>query len=131
MPGGAYPFFGAGSETDTGGNGGVAISSPTKRAKLTSKGAVTFVLKSTQTATGSASGTVAVPHTAKKVRFGKRSLKLTAGTSSKVTLKLSRRNAQVVRTALKRKKLTARITVSWSTGAGKAARTSLSIGLRR
>jgi hypothetical protein len=131
VPGGAYPFFGAGSETDAGGKVGVAISSPTKRAKLTSRGTLTFVLSSTQTATASASGTVAVPHAARSVRFAKRSLKLTAGRSSKVTLRLSARNARLVRKALGRKRLTARIIVSWRTGAGKAARSRLSIGLKR
>ncbi len=130
VPGGAYPFFGPADETSIGVNVNPAIASLTKRAKLSSRGVLTFLVESTQNGTGTAGGMVSLPHRA-KARFGTRALTFTAGRPTKVTLKLPGRRARLVRTALRRRKLTARITVTFRTPDGRTVRSSLAIGLKR
>jgi hypothetical protein len=80
-------------------------------AKLTSSGALSFLVRSDENATGSATGTISVPKGAKAYRFKKHSVKLRAGKRNKVTLKLAKKDAQRVRKALAHHKLKAKITL--------------------
>jgi hypothetical protein len=103
-----------------------------KTAKLSSRGAVSFAISSSQNATGTAGGTISLPKSAKVVRLGTRRLKLTAGKATTVALKLSKKNAVAVRKALKRgKKLTALIVINAKTSSGISGTTKLSLKLKR
>jgi hypothetical protein len=88
------------------------LSSSSKSAKLSRKGAISFTLTTGENATGSATGTISLPKAGKVVRFKTTKLQLTAGKPTKVTLKLSTHNAKAVRKALKHHKLKARVTVT-------------------
>lgn len=102
-----------------------------RTAKLSSKGVVSFSIKASESSSASVTGTVSLPKGAKVVRFAKRSVRLKARKSTKVTLKLSKKNAAVVRRVLKRKKkLTAHITVSAKAASGDKGSGKLAIRLR-
>jgi hypothetical protein len=127
VPGGSYPSFGKAAVA------AVAVKpslrSTSRSAKLSKTGAVSFALTASTGATATASGTIAV-RKGKTVRFAKRKVTLVAGRRAKVTLKLSKRNASVVRRALKGHKLTARVTVVATTASGSATK-HLSLRLKR
>jgi hypothetical protein len=58
-------------------------------------------------------------------------VKLVAGKPVKVTLKLSKKNAKLVRKALRHKKLTAKITLTATAPSGDSASQKLAIKLKR
>ena len=66
------------------------------------------------------------------MRFGARKITLTAGARTKVTLRLSRKRAALVRRALaKREKLKAIVTLSVKDAAGNPSATKLTLKVRR
>jgi hypothetical protein len=99
-----------------------------KSLKLSKRGAVSFFMTASESATGNATGTINVPaKLSKVVRFKSAAVKLAPGSVTKVTLKLSRRNLQTVRKALARhRKLRAKITVTVSDAAGNRTTKQLS-----
>jgi hypothetical protein len=114
-----------------GANTPLTLGAAAKKAKLSSRGVISFTLTSSETGTGTASGTISIPGGAKTVRLAKRTLKLAAGKATKVALKLSRKNAAAVRRALRRgKKLTAHIVVTAKGASGASATKKLSLKLR-
>lgn len=115
IPGGADPFFGQANESA----GGGAISTSTKSAKISSRGALALKLTAPQSGTATVSGSVKV---SKTLRFASKKVNLLAGKAAKVTLKLSKKNASAVRKALRRrKKLTAKISVTMGSSTQKLA----------
>jgi len=62
---------------------------------------------------------------------GRRTVSLVAGKAAKVTLKLSRKNAALVRKTLARRSLTAKITLTVRGAGGDSASRGLRIKLRR
>ena len=116
VPGGAYPFLGQANESA--GGPGLAISTSTKSAKISSKGALALKLTAPQSGTAMVSGSVKV---SKTLRFASKKVNLLAGKAVKVTLKLSKKNASAVRKALRRKKLTAKISVTMGSSTQKLA----------
>lgn len=108
------------------------LASAAHSAKLSAKGALSFFITSNENATGTATGAISVPKLAKIVRFARRNVTLTANKATKITLKLSKRNAKLVRKALAaHKKLKARITLSVKDAAGNATTKRLSLRLKR
>ena len=108
-----------------------AIVSKTSSAQLTSKGVLSFSVVPQERCTGSATGTIKVPKTGKVVRFSKRRLALAAHKRTKVTLKLSRKNASLVRKALRqRRKVVAKIALSATALSGDTSRKTMSIRLK-
>jgi hypothetical protein len=106
-----------------------ALSTQTRSARLSSGGSISFIVTSSENATALASGTV---RARKTVRFAKRKLTLIAGRRGKVTLRLSRRGAALVRTAIaNHARPTARITLSVSDAAANLSATQLALKLRR
>ena len=109
-----------------------ALSASGRRAKLSKRGSVSFFVMSNERATGQATLSLRVPKAAGAVRFGKRNITLEAGKRTKVSLKLSKRNATRVRNALTTKKrLTAKITLTFEDAAGNATTETLNLRLKR
>jgi hypothetical protein len=137
VAGGAFPFFATANEQDAGPTPGptphhtFTLSSSTKRAKLSSKGALTFVITSAESGSATAAASVKVPRHRKAVRFSRRTVNLVAGKAVKVTLELSRKNFALVRKALRRRSMTATITLSAHGATGDSASRKLAIKLRR
>jgi hypothetical protein len=102
-----------------------------KLLKLSKTGALSFFMTSNESATGSATGTISVPGSAKTVRFKTTKLNLTGAKRTKITLKLPKRALKAVRLALKHHKLKARVTVTVKDGAGNRTAKKLTIRLKR
>jgi hypothetical protein len=126
IPGGAYPSF---SSAAVAAVAKPKLSSPTRTAKLSRTGALSFLVTASKAATANVSASIAV-RKGVTVRFVKRTVKLTAGKRAKVSLKLSKPNAATVRKALRAHKLTAKITLVASSG-GAAATQHLSVRIKR
>jgi hypothetical protein len=110
----------------------LTLGSAAKSAKLSGKGKLSFAISSSENGTATVSGTISLPKAAKVLKLAKRSVKLTAGKATKVTLKLSKKNAAAVRRALKRgKKLTAHVLVSARGASGAKGTKKLSLKLKR
>jgi hypothetical protein len=108
------------------------LSASGRRAKLSKRGSVSFFVMSTESATGHAALSLRVPKAARTVRFTKRNITLVAGKRTKVSLKLSKRNATRVRNALTTKKrLTAKLTLTFEDAAGNATTEKLNLRLKR
>jgi hypothetical protein len=76
-------------------------------------------------------GTIKLPKTGKVVRSSKRKVALVAHKRTKVTLKLSKKNAALVRKALRqRRKVVAKIALSATAPSGDTSRKTMSIRLR-
>jgi hypothetical protein len=138
VPGGAYPFFGQANESNVGPPPPppphlhtFVVRSSTKKAKLSSGGALSFMVTAAESGTGNVTGTISVPKGAKTIRFTRKNVKLVAGKAVKVTLKLSKKNAKLVRRALRHKKLTAKITLTAKAPSGDSATQKLAIKLKR
>jgi hypothetical protein len=99
--------------------------------RLSKKGAISFIVTADEVAAGTASGTISLPKRAKVVRFKRSNISLAAGKLTKVTLKLSRKNAAKVRRALRRRSLKAKVTLAVKDAAGNATTRKLSLKLRR
>jgi hypothetical protein len=127
VPGGAEPFFGQPDPAPV--SRRLSLGSSTKRAKLSSKGRLTFSVVASQSAKVKVSGTVGMP--GRPVRFASRKAKLRSGKRTRIALKLSSRNAAAVRRALAHKKLTARIKLTAKASSGATARKTLKIKLVR
>jgi hypothetical protein len=127
VPGGAYPFFGQANEAAAGPRS-FSLASSTTTAKLGSRGAVSFMVTAAESDTATVSGSVKVRKT---IRFTARHMSLAAGKPTKVTLKLSKKNAKLVRNALRHKKLTAKITLKAKAPSGDTATQKLAIKLKR
>lgn len=109
-----------------------ALSASGRRAKLSKRGSISLFVMSNESATGRAVLSLRVPKAARTVRVTKRNITLAAGKRTKVSLKLSKRNATGVRKALtKKKRLTAKITLTFEDGAGNAATEKLNPRLKR
>ena len=109
-----------------------ALSASGRRAKLSKRGSVSFFVMSNESATGQAALSLRVPKAARTVRFTKPNVTLAAGKRTKVSLKLSKRNATRVRNALTTKKrLTAKITLTFEDAAGNATTEKLKLRLKR
>jgi hypothetical protein len=109
-----------------------ALSPSGRRARLSKRGSISFFVTSNENATGQAALSLRVPKAASTVRITKRSITLVAGRRTKVSLKLSTRNATRVRNALtKKKRLTAKITLTFEDAAGNAATEKLNLRLKR
>jgi hypothetical protein len=107
-----------------------SITVSSKHARMSRAGAISFVIQSNEDANGSATGIVSVSRAAKVLRFRDHKLSLKAGVTTKVTLKLSRRNAKRARAALKhRRHLRATITVRLTNAAGLASTKRFSLRL--
>jgi hypothetical protein len=99
-----------------------ALSPSGRRARLSKRGSISFFVTSNENATGQAALSLRVPKAASTVRITKRSITLVAGKHTKMSLKLSTRNATRVRNALtKKKRLTAKITLTFEDAAGNAS----------
>lgn len=108
-----------------------ALTSSAHSAKLSHSGIVSFVITASENANGTATGTINVPKLAKVVRFRKRNVALTAGKATKITLKLAKKNAKLVRRALsKHKHLKAKVRLSVKDAAGNPSTKRLSLNLR-
>ena len=105
------------------------LSASGRRAKLSKRGSVSFFVMSNESATGQAALSLRVPKAARTVRFTKRNITLVAGKRTKVSLKLSKRNATRVRTTKER--LTAKITLTFEDAAGNATTETLNLRLKR
>ena len=106
------------------------LSSSAATAKLSKSGSISFLVTSSENTTGSATATITVPKTARTVRFSKRSITRLAGIPAKVTLKLSKKDAAVVRRALARKrKLTASVALTMADAAGNRSAKTLALRL--
>jgi hypothetical protein len=106
-------------------------SGPLNRVKLGKTGAITLALTSSEDATATFGGSVKVPNVARALPFVKRTLALKAGRKTKITLRLSRKNAGRVRRALRHGKVTATITVTLRDASGNRGTGKLKVTLRR
>ena len=107
------------------------ITASSKSSRLSRSGAISFFVQSSENATGSAGATLNVPANARVLRFRSRTLKLAAGVKTKVTLRLSKKNAGKARRALKRKRLKAKINLALKDAAGNASTMKSSLRLKR
>jgi hypothetical protein len=89
-----------------------------KSLKLSKGGAVSFFMTASENATGTATGTIGLPKGAKIIRLKAAKVKLAAGVSTRIALKLSKGNLKAARKALAHHKLRAKITVTVSDAAG-------------
>jgi hypothetical protein len=108
----------------------IAFGSSAKSAKLSRSGALSFIVTPDGAGSAKVSSTIALGK-GKSVGFAKRTLSLTAGVPVRVTLKLSKKNAAVVRKALRHQKLTARVTLAAVSATGDASTTKLTLKLKR
>lgn len=109
-----------------------ALSTSARSARLSKAGSISFLVTANENATGRATGTIRVPERAKPVPLAGRNVSLSAGRPAKVTLRLSKRNAALVRRGLaKRQKLEAVIALSVKDSAGNPSATTLSLRLER
>ena len=102
-----------------------------KSARLSSSGVLGFLLSSSEAGSATASGTVSLPKGANVVRFASRKFKLSAGSKTKITLKLSKKNARRVRNALRHRRLSAKIVVVARGNSGTTATAKMSLALKR
>jgi len=100
-------------------------------AKFTGGRVLSFSITSNESGTATASGTIALPKSAKVVRFAKRKVRLSADKATKVTLKLSRKNAVAVRRVLRHRALTAHVVLAAKGASGDTSTKALSIKLGR
>ncbi len=104
------------------------LTASARSARLSKGGSISFLVASSENATGVATGSVRV---SKRLRFAPRAIALFTGTRTKVTLRLSSRDAARVRRALARRaKLKAAVTLSVKDSAGNPSSTTLSLKLR-
>jgi hypothetical protein len=127
VPGGAYPSFGSGAVAAV---VKPTLSAPARAVKLSSAGALSFVVTANTDATGTASGRIAI-RKGVTVRLAKRTVKLVGGKAARVSLRLAKRNATVVRKALRTRKLTAKITLIAAAAGGPPATKHLALRLKR
>jgi hypothetical protein len=107
-----------------------ALSASGRRAKLSKRGSISFFVRSNENATGQAALSLRVPKATRTVRLTKRGITLAAGKRTKVSLKLSKRHATRIRKALtKRKRLTARVTLTFEDAGGNSATEKLRLRL--
>jgi hypothetical protein len=99
--------------------------------KLSKAGRISFLATASETATGTATGTMSVPKASKVVRFKTATLALSAGKLTKVTLKLSSKDAAAVRKALRRKSLRAKITLTMKDASGNSGTKKFTLKLSR
>jgi hypothetical protein len=100
-------------------------------ARLSHSGRMAFFLLSNEKASGTATATVSLPKSARVVRFSRHVLHLKAGKKTKVTLRLSKHNAALVRRALKKhRQLKAKVTIQLKDSAGNKTPMRFSIGLK-
>jgi len=105
------------------------VSAGGRSARLSKGGSIAFFVASSENATGVATASVRVP---KLVRFVARTITLPAGARTRITLRLSKKDAALVRRALaKRPKLTAIVALSVKDAAGNPSARKLSLKLRR
>jgi hypothetical protein len=97
---------------------------------LSKKGAVSFLVTADEAATGVASATVNLGKTAKVVRFKQAKLTLKAGKLTKVTLKLPKKKIASVRRALRKKRLTTKVTLRVKDAAANISTKTLRLKLR-
>lgn len=107
------------------------VSSFAKGAQLSKSGALSFVMTAAEAATGTATGTIGLPKTAKVVRFKTATIKLAPGKLSQITLKLPKRAAKRVSRARKRHALKAHITITVKDAAGNQTVQKLTVKLKR
>ena len=108
-----------------------SFSSTSTSAKLSKKGAISFVLTSSEPASGTVTGAINVPKAAKSVRFKAATVKLTPGKFTRVTLKLPKSGAKGVRNAPRARRLKASITVTISDAAGNRSVKTLTFKVTR
>jgi hypothetical protein len=108
-----------------------SFSTPSASSKLSKKGAISFALTSSEPATGTATGTISLPKTARSVRFSTSNFKLAPGQFTSVTLKLPKSGAKAVRKALAHRTLKADITFTLTDSAGNKAVKVLKFKVRR
>lgn len=108
----------------------VLTASAPRRLKLSKTGALSFFMTSNENATGSATGTISLPNSAKAVRFKTAKVRLTGGKRTKITLKLSKRSLNLVRRAQKHHKLRAKLTVTVKDAAGNKTAKKLTFRLK-
>jgi hypothetical protein len=107
-----------------------ALSASGRRAKLSKRGSISFFVRSNENATGQAALSLRVPKATRTVRLTKRGITLAAGKRTKVSLKLSKRHATRIRKALtKRKRLTARVTLTFEDAGGNSGTEKLRLRL--
>jgi hypothetical protein len=98
--------------------------------RVTRGGAISFFATSNEDADGTATGTISLPKGAKVLRLAKRKVHLKAGKRTKITLKLSKKNAKRVRRALarhKRLKLNATLVLADKSGNRSSKRLKLKL----
>jgi hypothetical protein len=109
-----------------------AVSASARSVRLSKGGSISFFVTASENATALVTGTVRVRRPARSVRLAKRNVTLTAGRPAKVTLRLSKTGAAVVRRALaNHDQLKAAITLSVEDAAGNPSATRLSLRLKR
>ena len=102
-------------------------------AHLSRSGGVSFYLRSNERVSGAVTATLSLPKTAKVLRFARHTVRLKAGVKTKVTLRLSKKNAAQVRRALKAHRhlrLTAKVTIRLKDSAGTVATKVLRLRIR-
>jgi hypothetical protein len=105
------------------------LTASARSARLSKGGSISFLVASSEKATGVARASVRLP---KLVRFVNRAITLAAGARTKVTLRLSRKDAVLVRRALvKHAKLKVLVTLAVKDSVGNPSAAKLSLSLRR
>lgn len=107
------------------------VSANVAGAKFSKAGALSFFMTASEASNGIASGTISLPKAAKVVRFKTAKVKFAAGKLTKVTLRLSKKNAAVVRRVLRRHRLKAKVSVAVTDTAGNKRVKKLAIKLKR
>jgi hypothetical protein len=108
-----------------------SVSSSGTSANLSRGGSISFSMTADEAATGTATGTISVPTTAKTVRFKSTRVTLAAGRLTRISLKLSKRNAKAVRKALRHHRLKAKVTVRVKDAAGNQTIKKIAVKLKR
>jgi hypothetical protein len=108
-----------------------SLSSSNKSAKLSRTGVISFSITADENSTGTAAGTISLPRTAKLVRFHPAKVTLTAGKPATLTLRLSKRDARLVRNLLNHHKLKAKVAVTVNDAAGNRSVKKLTLRLKR
>jgi biotin synthase-related radical SAM superfamily protein len=92
---------------------------------------ISFSITADENSTGTAAGTISLPRTAKLVRFHPAKVTLTAGKPATLTLRLSKRDARLVRNLLNHHKLKAKVAVTVNDAAGNRTLKKLTLRLKR
>jgi hypothetical protein len=106
------------------------LTSSSKSTKLSSGGAISFSVTSSENAIGNAGGSIKLPGSSKLVKFKSAAVVFSAQVTTKIKLKLSNKNTRRVRRALKEHKLKAKLSIVASDMAGNSSTFPKTLRLR-